>query len=233
MSKKESKIIGILGGMGPYATVDFFKKILDATPAKKDWEHLRIIIDNNPKIPSRTRAVIFNDNDPLPALIKTAQNLEKAGADFIVIPCNSAHYYYDKIQTEVKIPVVNMITETVKCVMDSMPSINKVTLLSGLVPIKTKLYERRFHKFKVEVIVPGVRDQKDVCRVIEDIKLDRGAKSTKARLKKVSDRLATKRSQAIIFGCTELGILFSKDDFIIPIFDSTEILAKEVVRRAL
>jgi len=82
------KIIGILGGLGPEATVDLFYKIIKLTPVEKDQDHFRIIIDNNPKIPDRTDAIIGNSKDPLPELIATAQNLEKAGADFIIMPCN-------------------------------------------------------------------------------------------------------------------------------------------------
>ncbi|GAH53208.1 unnamed protein product, partial [marine sediment metagenome] len=106
------KIIGILGGMGPEATVDLFHKIIKFTPAKKDQDHFRIIIDNNPKIPDRTAAILGKGEDPLPALQETARNLEKAGVDFIIIPCNTAHYFLPQIQKSVNIPVLNMIEET-------------------------------------------------------------------------------------------------------------------------
>ena len=96
----KEKVIGVLGGMGPEATIDLFQKIVKLTPAKKDQEHIRIIIDNNPKIPDRTKAILYNGENPLPELVKTAQNLERAGADFIIIACNTAHYYFHKIQKE-------------------------------------------------------------------------------------------------------------------------------------
>ena len=99
----KEKIIGILGGMGPEATADLFYKIIKLTPAKKDQEHLRIIIDNNPKIPDRTKAILYKGENPLPELIKTAQNLEKAGANFIIMPCNTAHYYHHEIQKIINI----------------------------------------------------------------------------------------------------------------------------------
>ncbi|MGB4554610.1 MAG: amino acid racemase, partial [bacterium] len=86
------KVIGILGGMGPEATADLFLKIIRATPAEKDQDHLRVIIDNNPQIPDRTAAIFSQGDDPLPLLVETAKNLARAGADFIVIPCNTAHY---------------------------------------------------------------------------------------------------------------------------------------------
>ena len=88
------KTIGILGGMGPEATVNLFNLIVSLTKAEKDNEHIPIIIINNPKIPDRTDAIINDRESPLPSLIKAAQKLEKVGADFIVMPCITAHYYY-------------------------------------------------------------------------------------------------------------------------------------------
>ena len=91
------KVVGILGGMGPFATVDFYKQILLATHAKKDWEHLRILIDSNVKIPSRTRAILYGEESPAPAMVKSINNLTRIGADFVVVPCNSAHYFYKEV----------------------------------------------------------------------------------------------------------------------------------------
>jgi aspartate racemase len=147
------KIIGILGGMGPEATIDLFYKIIKFTPAEKDQDHLRIIIDNNPKIPDRTAAILGKGKDPLPALQETAKNLEKAGADFIIIPCNAAHYFLSSIQESVKIPILNMIKETVKETQKKNSSIKKVGLLASIGTYKTKIYHQHFKKFKIPLIL--------------------------------------------------------------------------------
>jgi len=97
--KHREKVVGILGGMGPEATVDLFMKIIKATPAKKDQDHLRIMIDNNPKIPDRTLAILGRGKSPLKQLQETLHNLERAGAEVIAIPCNTAHYYYNEPPT--------------------------------------------------------------------------------------------------------------------------------------
>ena len=94
--ERQELIIGILG-LAPYATIDFLKKLADATPAKKDWEHIRLLIDMNTKIPSRGRALELGEEDPTPYMKKAIRDLHKNGADFIVIPCNTAHFFYDKV----------------------------------------------------------------------------------------------------------------------------------------
>ena len=110
----KDKTVGILGGMGPEATIDLFARIVKHTHAKKDDDHLRIIIDNNPKMPSRQDAILKGGESPVPAMRETARNLERAGADFIIIGANTPHYFYDEIKDAVRIPFLHIIEEAVK-----------------------------------------------------------------------------------------------------------------------
>ena len=103
------KVVGVLGGMGPEATLDFLAKVVALTPAQRDQDHLRIIIDNNPKIHDRTETNLSNVELLLPVLVETARNLERAGVDFIVIPCNTVHYFYDSLVKEVSVPILHII----------------------------------------------------------------------------------------------------------------------------
>src|SRR5205823_6344060 len=98
------KVIGVLGGMGPWATLDLFEKILRLTPAQVDQDHFRLVIDNNPKIPDRSPAILGDSEDPTPALVATAKNLQQHGADFLVIPCNTAHFFYERVASAVPRP---------------------------------------------------------------------------------------------------------------------------------
>ena len=102
------KIIGIIGGMGPEATIDLVQKIVDHTPAKKDQDHIHIIVDNNPKIPDRTSAIFNGGEDPTTYLINSANLLTRAGVDFIIIACNTAHYFLPKIKEEMDMPFLDM-----------------------------------------------------------------------------------------------------------------------------
>ena len=101
----QKKMIGVLGGKGPEATEELLHLIIKNTPVAKEEDHLRIIIDNNPKIPKPSLGITGEGENPVPVLIETAKNLERAEADFIVIPCNSAHFFIDDIQKEIRIPI--------------------------------------------------------------------------------------------------------------------------------
>ena len=160
------KIIGILGGMGPEATLDLFYKIIKLSPAKKDQDHCRIIIDNNPKIPDRTNAILGTGKDPLPELIMTAQNLEKAGADFIIMPCNTAHYFISGIQQNVNIPILNMIEESANYVKNIFPSFKKVGLFASKGTYKTKLYNSFFNAKNIDILIPTPTEQEKIMDLI-------------------------------------------------------------------
>ena len=151
-SELREVIIGILGGMGPEATVEIFRRIIDITPSKKDQDHLHIIIDNNPKIPDRTAAILGKGESPLPLLTSTAKNLEKAGASFIIIPCNTAHHYIDLLRREVSIPIVDMLEETVNEIYKELPNSN-IGLLASTGTIKAKIYQKAANKKNLKIII--------------------------------------------------------------------------------
>ncbi len=226
------KIIGILGGMGPEATIDLFYKIIKFTPAEKDQDHLRIIIDNNPKIPDRTAAILGKGEDPLPALQESARNLEKAGADFIIIPCNTAHYFLPLIQESVKIPILNMIEETTKETQKRISPIQKVGLLASIGIYETEIYHQHFKKFNIEVISPEEKDKEEVMKAIYAVKAGNLSKGIKKSILKIAQELIDKGAEAIIAGCTEIPLILKEGDASVPIIDPTQILAKIAVQKA-
>ena len=226
------KIIGILGGMGPEATIDLFYKIIKSTPAEKDQDHLRIIIDNNPKIPDRTAAILGREESPLPALQETAQNLEKAGADFIVIPCNTAHSFLSSIQESVKIPILNMIEETAKETQKRISQIKKVGLLASIGIYKTEIYHRYFNKFNIEVMSPEEKDKEEIMKVIYAVKAGNLSEEIKKNILKIAQKLIDKEAEVIIAGCTEIPLILKEGDVSVPIIDPTQVLAKAAVRKA-
>ncbi len=226
---QREKIVGILGGMGPEATVDFFKRIVKLTPARSDQEHIHIIIDNNPKIPDRTQAILHRGESPLPFLKETAKNLERAGVDFIVIPCNTAHYYYEEIQKSVNIPIIHLIKEVVKKVLLIKEDPKAVGLLATTGTIKTNLYQSELKQKNVRIILPDKNKQNKVTNSIMEIKSRIELGKNKENLIQIAKGLIKQQAEIIIIGCTEISMLVKEDDLEVPIVDSLQVLAEKTV----
>lgn len=160
----EKKIIGILGGMGPLATADLFKKIIELTDAKKDQDHARVLIDSNTDIPDRTAAILSGGEDPVPQLTASAKLLEKAGADLLIMPCNTAHYFYPQVSAAVKIPVISIIEETAKRVKKEGYGAALILATDGT--IRSRVYERVFDRFGIRSVYADPETQKGIMEII-------------------------------------------------------------------
>ena len=224
------KIIGILGGMGPEATVELFQRIVTLTPAKQDQDHYRIIIDNNPKVPDRTAAIQDRGPDPQTLLIESARTLERAGVGFIVIPCNTAHHWLEGIRKSVGVPVVDMVGETARMVSKHKPAIRSIGLLATDGTLKTALYQKALAGLSIKAMTPDTEDQKVVMEAIYKVKA--GDYSTKERLIFVIRHLLDRDVQGLILGCTELPLLVREGELNCPIFDPISVLAKTAVKLA-
>lgn len=240
----EKKIIGILGGMGPLATADLFRKIIDLTEAAKDQDHVRVIIDSNTDIPDRTAAILHNGADPVPALTESAVLLEKAGAGFLIMPCNTAHYFYQNVQAAVSIPVISIIEETAKKVKEL--GYNTVLILATDGTIQSKVYEKVFDAYGIRSVYPDPETQKGVMDIIyKGVKAGitdlSGTDETAVLLKKDTARLNSfikKTSEEFggkvvaALACTELPMAKEYYGFEGTFTDPTENLAKAAVRAA-
>lgn len=225
-------VIGILGGMGPAATVDLFQKIIAVTPAAVEQDYLRIVIDCNPKIPDRTRAIFSQGEDPTRALIETAQNLERAGADFILIPCNTAHYFLDRVQNAVGIPIINMIAETVKELREEFPWVKRVGLMATSGTIRSKLYHNEFFNAGVEVISADETLVMEAIYGPDGIKAGNLQEKPRQLLLQAAQNLTESGAEAVIAGCTEIPLVLKKDMLPVPLLDPAEVLATVAVRKA-
>ena len=226
------KTIGVLGGMGPWATLDFFEKILRLTPAKTDQEHLRVIIDNNPKIPDRSPAIAGTGEDPTPALVAGARILQQAGADVIVIPCNTAHYFYERVQNAVSIPVLHIMEEVVSTAREEVPTARILGILATAAAVSSGLYARACARKGIEVVNPDPAGQQVVNRAIYAVKGGQMGPEITAGLKKIADGLVGRGAQALVLGCTELPFVLKSQDVRVPLLDSNQILARAAVRFA-
>ncbi len=230
------KIIGILGGMGPAATIDLFTKIVKGTKVKTDQDHLRILIDNNPKIPDRTLAIQRKGPSPLTQLIRSAKLLENAGADFIVIPCVTAHHFFEPLQKRVKIPFLHLVEETVKYIQTRLKGIRKIGLIATTGTIQTGLFQKAFSNHVIELILPTPEVQKKwVMEAIygkKGIKVIGPSENSKRLILKASESLIKQGAQAIIAGCTEIPLVLKEGDLSVPVIDPISILARAAIAKA-
>jgi len=228
--KDGEKVIGILGGMGPEATIDIFQKIVRLTDAKRDQDHFHIIIDNNPKIPDRTSSIENGDKRIVSYLTETAGNLERAGVDFIIIPCNTAHYYFEEIEKSVQVPIINMIKETVNQVIKA--NISPVGIMATIGTIRTKLYQNELKNNNIPFMLPGVNSQRNIMEAIMQIKAGNDKKLISKILYKEAKKLIKTGAKALILGCTEIPLAFPFDRIKVPVFDATIILAQSAIEFA-
>lgn len=222
------KTIGIIGGMGPLATCDLYEKVIKVTSAQKDQEHIRVCIDGNTEIPDRTAAILHGGNDPLPEMVRSAVRLEGMGADVLIMPCNTAHYFYRKILPFVKTPFLNMLEETADAA--AKKGITKAGLLATDGTVQSGVYEEAFRRQGISLELPTSEEQKSVMELIyEGVKADNYQLDV-ARFEKTMDRLLQEGSQILILGCTELPVAFQKWQFKQPNIDPTLVLASRAVQ---
>ena len=201
-----SKILGIIGGMGPLATVNLFNKIVINTDAQNDQEHIHMLIDNNVNIPDRTAFLLGTGKDPTEELIKSAIRLEKAGADFLIMPCNTAHHFYEAIKEKINIVFLNMIEETVKFVRLNYPNNKKVGLLSTDGTLKAKIYDLYFNKQNIQVISPKKETQNSIMDIIYGIKA--GEKEIEIdAIYSAIEEFRAEGAEISVLGCTELSVV--------------------------
>jgi aspartate racemase len=228
------KIVGIIGGMGPEATVDLMQRIIKATPALDDQDHIRLLVDNNPKIPSRIKALVDGSGEsPGPVMAAMARRLAAWGADLLAIPCNTAHYFLREVQDAVAIPVLNMINITCARILEQKPAVRRVGLLASTAVIKTALYKDALDVHGVDMIQPPEASQNTVLAIIRAIKAGRLDADHLEGLDTIAHELIERRAEAILIACTELSIVSQKLRLPVSLYDSAQILAEVIVAEAM
>lgn len=226
------KVIGILGGMGPEATADLFHRIIRTTPAEKDQDHFRTIIDSNPSVPDRTEAILHGGEDPIPEMQKSGRTLQEAGVDFIIIPCNSAHYFHEKLSSKLDVPLLHMIDLTAERASNDYQEVRKAGLLATDGTVQSGIYHKRFEQKGIDIITPESQEQEDVMDAIyghiKKGNLEEGGRI----LKVVAEKLESAGSDVIICGCTEISLVLHDGDIEKPVLDPLQILAETAVEVA-
>ena len=224
------KTIGILGGMGPLATADLFRKITLLTPASCDHDHLRIYIDSNSAIPDRTAAILSGGADPVPEMTSALRHLEACGADCIIMPCNTAHYFLPQLQAKTETPFISMLAATAKACAAQFPG-KTAAVLGTKGTLATGLYDRALEAEHVPFLLPEEPERDELMRLIYDVvKASKPLMPEAEAWQRLLDGLRARGADYFILGCTELPILADTLPAAGPFIDPTAELAKAAIR---
>lgn len=225
------KTLGILGGMGPMATVDFYKKVVSMTAVRHEADHLHIIIDSNPHIPDRTKYILGDGKSPKVHMIKSLLKLEALGAEIIVMPCNTAHYFYNELIEYSEVPFLNMIHETANYLMQLPQMPKKVGLLATTGTYASGIYSKMLGNCPFDLVIPEEPTQKSIMQLIYKVKSG-NLKSEQKLVNSIYEYFMKKNVEALILGCTELPIVFEQFGFQENVIDPTAILARAAILSA-
>ncbi|SMG28189.1 amino acid racemase [Paraburkholderia susongensis] len=234
--------IGVVGGIGPAATVDFMGKLVRNTPAARDQDHLKVIVEQNPQIPDRTEALLGDGDDPTLALYAACKTLEEGGADLIAIPCNTAHAFVERIQPALRAPIVNMPACTADYLREAFPGLREVGVLGTSGTLASRVYEKALAARGFAQIAPSPSAQ---ARLMNAIYGPKGAKAGYLTgeccddLAAAVDDLVAQGVQVIVLACTELPLMLRDSVLACPggrvvrLVDPAEVLARRCVAYAL
>lgn len=225
--------VGVIGGVGPMATVYYMQRVIEMTKAGCDQEHINMLVFNDCDIPDRTAFITEKSPDnPLPVMVEDAKRLAQAGCEFVVIPCNTAHYFYDELEQAVEIPVVNIVEETIRYAKARVQDLSCVGIMATTGTIVTGTYQKYAERAGLSFAVPDENEQNLLMQIIYD-GVKAGKPVPRADFDRVANHLRAKGAQCLILGCTELSVL--KRDLPIndpDVLDSIDVLASETVRRS-
>lgn len=228
------KTIGILGGMGPAATVDLMNRIISMTDAESDQEHIPMIVDNDTRIPDRTAAILSGGESPVPEMLASAKRLEAAGADFIIVACHTAHYFIKEVEEQIGIPVLEMPAETAKLL--KIKGVRRAAVLATDGTVESGLYGAALERVGIEPVYPDEDQQKIIMALIYNY-IKKGVTDVndlpKEETMAIVGDLSSKGAEVLLLACTELPIAFSIMGLRSEAFvDPTIVLAKSAIRMA-
>ncbi len=229
---EQQKILGVVGGVGPSATVDFMDKIIRHTPATRDQDHIRMIVDHDPTIPDRTANLLGEGPDPTASILAACKRLEAYGADLIAIPCNTAHAFIEPIQAQLSIPIINMLLETAQCVEVNHSGVKVIGLLATHGTLKSRIYHDLIEQTGRRVVVPDAVHQGLVMNAIYGLKAGCTEGINLEGFQQALAYIINAGAELGILGCTELPLLSARINMnseSIPMLDPGEILARKCV----
>ncbi|MEM8587816.1 MAG: amino acid racemase [Pseudomonadota bacterium] len=220
--------IGVLGGMGPEATVLFMSRVITLTPARDDRDHVPLIVDDNTQVPSRIKALIEKTGeDPAPVLAEMARRLEAVGAEALAMPCNTAHHFAPAIVDAVDIPFLNMVDLAVERVAPLAQANKRVGLLASPAVRLIGLFDRPFAERGISLLYPDDDDR--LLAAIRAIKVDSTDASAVQTLRAAAAELTAKGAEVLVIACSEFSIIADTVESSVAVVDTIDVLAQAAI----
>ncbi|MDO4436781.1 MAG: amino acid racemase [Coriobacteriaceae bacterium] len=228
----DKPVLGVLGGVGPLATAYFMELVIKKTPAERDQDNIPMIVFNDPQIPDRTSYILDRNNpDPLPEMERVVLWLENAGADYIAIPCNTAHFFYEQISDAASIPVLNIMRETTTHIVETYGAHATIGLLATDGTVASGVFQSYLSDAGLSVVTPSAKDQADIVMPLIYERIKRNLPYDPAAFLDLARRMHEDGCDAVIVGCTELSVVYqdlaNKPSYLI---DSMDVLAGRCVQ---
>ncbi len=225
-------VVGVLGGMGPLATIDFLRKMVEATPAATDQEHIPTVVSSIPQVPDRTEAFRGAGASPLAAMIASGRRLADAGAGLVVMPCNTAHLWFDELQRELGLPMLHLVDAAIEDAAATTTGAPRVGLLATDATLASGLYMNR-RASPVHWLLPTASEMLEL--VMPGISFVKGGELQRARelLHAAAQRLHQRGAHALVLGCTEIPLVLDAGNSPLPVIDATASLARRAVAWSL
>lgn len=221
--------VGVLGGMGPEATIDFLSRVLALTPAEKDQDHIRMLVDHNPRVPNRQAAIRTGSRDVADELAAMAARLEAAGADFLVMPCNSAHAFTAAIREAAAVPFVSIITESIGRIDAMVPGARRVGVLATDGLLEAGVYQRALAEAGLEALVPLPDELSRLMALIGRVKAGDKGREVAEAMGTLAELLASAGAEVVVAACTEIPLVLPAANVSVPVISSTDVLARATV----
>ena len=233
MNNTQHKIPGIIGGMGPEATIDFMAKVIRKTKASCDQDHIHMLINHNPRIPNRHEAISGDPTVVGAILAETALSLEQAGADFLLIICNTAYAFQSHIETACKIPLVSIIDEVIGELNNQWPDVKRVGIMAAEGCLEAGLYQEALASSGKTPILWSKEEVTLFMSLVYHIKAGEPLDEISPQMAQLAQSLNAKGAEAIIMGCTEIPLVLKGGILPIPLLCSTDIMAARTLDYAL
>ncbi|TCN35489.1 aspartate racemase [Kribbella orskensis] len=228
MTTAAGRRIGVLGGMGPAATVDFYTKLIQETPAGRDQDHLPVVIWADPRVPVRSANLLDGvAADPTPWLRRGIEVLRHSGCDVLAVPCNTAHAFVPALAADAGLELVSIVDVTAAAI--AADGARTVGLLATTGTLRSGLYSAALGERGVAMITPGTGDQQQVMNTIAAVKGGRAGPAEAHALTSVARRLTARGAEQVVAPCTELVLAVHAGELGLPLVDPARLLARTIV----